>query len=248
MFSTEGFQAWAKKNVVLFASIMTRIEGREDDALLRTYGFGGFPSMAMLDGGGEAITKKIGRDLPSMQTTATAAADYISLKNKVEAGEDVDPIKFFMARLGLGQLTAEEAAKEAAGLELDAVQKAILDKALLGLELDSLMAGARTPDGAAAAGAKVYELYKAGRVPAAGASQEAFYMAMLVKIAEENDDGPAFLVAYPHVRKQAAETVKRLEDMMTKTPAMKERIETSLQRMQKQLADLDAKAEAFKKA
>ncbi|HMQ21913.1 MAG TPA: hypothetical protein PKE00_05445, partial [Planctomycetota bacterium] len=138
MFSTEGFQAWAKKNVVLFASIMTRIEGREDDALLRTYGFGGFPSMAMLDGGGEAITKKIGRDLPSMQTTATAAADYISLKNKVEAGEDVDPIKFFMARLGLGQLTAEEAAKEAAGLELDAVQKAILDKALLGLELDSL--------------------------------------------------------------------------------------------------------------
>ena len=71
MFSKEDFQAWGKKDVVLFASVMTRIEGREDDDLLTKYGFRGFPSFAILDAEGEAITKQMGRDLASMQTAAS---------------------------------------------------------------------------------------------------------------------------------------------------------------------------------
>ena len=58
VFSTTEFQSWGKNNAVLFAATMTKIEGRKDDELLRTYEFRGFPSMAILDAKGEAITKK----------------------------------------------------------------------------------------------------------------------------------------------------------------------------------------------
>ena len=49
MFSSKGFQSWGKDNAILFAAVMTKIEGRKDDELLRTYEFRGFPSMAILD-------------------------------------------------------------------------------------------------------------------------------------------------------------------------------------------------------
>ena len=41
MFSKSDFQHWAKGNVVPFAAVATRIEGRKEDDLLRTYGFRG---------------------------------------------------------------------------------------------------------------------------------------------------------------------------------------------------------------
>ena len=109
MFSKQDFQDWGKQNAVLFAAVMTKIEGRKNDDLLRTYGFSGFPSMAILDADGEAITKRVPRDLFSMQNIVAAAPDYVKLKAAEQAGEAVDGKAWFMARLGVGELEAKEA-------------------------------------------------------------------------------------------------------------------------------------------
>ncbi|MCB9917417.1 MAG: hypothetical protein H6832_03345 [Planctomycetes bacterium] len=247
MFSKEEFQTWAKDNVVLFASIMTRIEGREDDALLKDYGFRGFPSMAILDGSGDAITKKVARELPAMKESVAACNAYAKTKAKVDAGEDVDPAEWFLTRLALGQFSVDEAKEAAAELELTESQKATYDKALLGLELDGLMASARNPAGQKAAAEAVYAFYKAGRVPAAGSQQESFFMAMLGSAADSKNDGDAYLVAGPHLLKQAKDALKRIEDMREGFKGDPKRIEEAIDRMKKQVTDIEAKLESFKK-
>ena len=90
MFSKKDFQTWGKQNAILFAAVMTKIEGRKDDALLRTYEFRGFPSMAILDADGTAMTKKVPRDLYSMSNIVAAAPAYAKLSAAIEAGNEVD--------------------------------------------------------------------------------------------------------------------------------------------------------------
>ena len=130
MFSTDDFQAWGKDNAILFAAVMTKIEGRKDDALLRTYEFRGFPSMAVLDASANAVTKSIPRDLQSMQRIVAATPGYVKLAAAVDAGEDVNASEWFLARLRLGKLTSAEAKEQLAEGVINAT--ASLD---LGLDL-----------------------------------------------------------------------------------------------------------------
>ena len=85
MFSQKKFQTWGKGDAILFAAVMTRIEGRENDRLLRKYGFSGFPSLAILDADGALITKQITRNTGSIQSAMRASQSYASLKKKVDA-------------------------------------------------------------------------------------------------------------------------------------------------------------------
>ncbi|MCA8968890.1 MAG: hypothetical protein KDC95_03875 [Planctomycetes bacterium] len=246
MFSKEEFQTWAKENVVLFASIMTKIDGRQDDALLRDYGFGGFPSMAMLDGDGEAITKKVERELPAMKETFAKCNAFLKTKAKVDAGEEVDAAKWFMMRLTLGQLSVAEAKEQGGDLELNEAQKVEFDQAVLALELDDLMKNYRKVGAEATANA-VYDMFKAGRVPAAGSSSETFFMSMLGSAADKKNDGDAYLVAGPFLLKQAQNMLKRIEGMREGYKGDPKRLETAAEQFKKQVADIEAKLESYKK-
>ena len=112
MFSNKEFQSFAGESTVLFASVMTKIEGRKDDELLRTYGFRGFPSMAILDASGEKKFDSLPRDVYGMRCVLGSVDDYLALKDKVDAGETVDEKAWFLARLGVGEVDVSSARKE----------------------------------------------------------------------------------------------------------------------------------------
>lgn len=249
MFSKKDFQTWAKDNVVLFASIMTRIEGRKDDALLSEYGFRGFPSLALLDAEGEIITKKVSRDLPSMKEVTKSASTYVTMKAKVDAGEEVDQAEWLMARMGMGLLTVDEAKEAMADVELSDAQAEKMDTMLVVLEVETMMSQARSrgPE-AGQHPAMIYKMWKSNRKLPAGHSLEGFYMAMLLQEAENQDDGKAFLAAYPAVRKQTESQVERYEGFRNRVREnQKARLEQMIEGMKKRLEDMDKKAEGYKK-
>lgn len=65
----------------MFVSIMSRVEGREHDSLLSTYGFRGFPSFGILDAEGKLVGKPMGRSVEAFQS----ALDDIARVAKVRA-------------------------------------------------------------------------------------------------------------------------------------------------------------------
>ncbi len=212
MFSKPEFQAWGKKSVVLFASVMTKIEDRKDDELLKVYEFRGFPSMAYLDSEGEVVTKKVGRDLASMRTIATYAPVYKELKPKVDAGEAVDKNQWFLARIGMGELKLAEAKKEFAGLTLGAADAKRVAKQIFSMEMNDLLQQLRSKSlELAGAGDAVYGFYKQGKTLGADAPLAAFYDQMLVMGAVKAKDAKAFFSAYPRVKEGMTKQLKSLE-------------------------------------
>jgi hypothetical protein len=263
VFSTKEFQDWAKSNVVLFCSMMTRIEGRKDDDLLRTYGFRGFPSFAVLDHEGTAVTKKVDRSVEGVKKAVTASTAVMQMRAKMEAGEEIDKAEYFFARMMLGALSYEKAEEELAELEnLSDEQAEKADRMMLDLKLQGLMNRQRgmrraSPDQRQAMTKEiedtVYKAYKNGLMPEKGANSHLFFMGNLATAAEKAGDGKAFLVAYPHVRPMVKSNLDRYVGLL-ESPRFKnnpnaiQQITQIVERFKKQLADMDAKAEQFKDA
>lgn len=246
MFSKPDFQTWGKASAVLFAAVMTRIDGRKDDALLRTYGFTGFPSLAVLDADGTALTKKVGRDLFAMATATAAATDHAALAAKVGAGDEVDRAAWFMARLGVGELELEPARAEMADLELTEAQRASAEQQLLVMEVGQLLRGRDATEVAD----KVYALHKAGKRLPAGSSLAFGFDSKLLEGAKKAGDGAAYLAAMPSVKEQLEEQVRNLEELLPKyqdNQRALESLRSSLEATRKNLADIDATAAAFRK-
>lgn len=239
MFSDEEFQAWGKENVVLFAAVMTKIEGRKDDELLRTYEFRGFPSMAVLDADANAVTKSIPRDLFSMQQIVAATPAYVTLAADVEAGKEVDAAAWFQARLRLGKLTADEA-REAfanAGLSGDAKEEAL--QAMFVLEMTELSRSVRGRDVTAedkmVACQAVYEAFQAGRRLHAGAPAEAFVDDMLIDAAKSSNDKVAFQYAYERVKQRHLKRIKDMEGFKARYEADAEKFKDDADRRERAL-------------
>ena len=250
MFSDKKFQAWGKQGVVLFASVMTRIEGRDDDALLQEYGFRGFPSLALLDSDGEMVTKKVGRDLYSMQTVSAAVSVYHKLKPQVDAGEKVDQAAWFMARLGMGELKLEEARKEVAALKLSDEQKVVAGQQIFVMEMEDLMDKLRSRElQVDAAGDVVYARYKEGARLPEGASLASYFDQMLVKGASKAKDAKAFFSAYPRVKEGMAKQLKSLEEGKVQykdNERAQEYFNRQIESTKKQIDELESQAKALK--
>lgn len=246
MFSTSEFQTWAKANVVPFAAVMTKIEGRENDELLRTYGFRGFPSLALLDPNGDAIMKNLARDVHSMASAVKAAADYAELKAKVDAGEEVDQGRWLLARLGLNKLELEPAMSEFASLDLEGEQRQEAIHHLVQLELGQLMSKAREGgDGAKAAQQRVLVMFHEDWKPPEGSSVQSFYDSLLIEAAKEQEDEAAFRYAYPRVRERLLEQKQTFEGYLDRYKDNEEtlgRVRTMIERNEKELAELEAAA------
>mgnify|MGYP001341760569 FL=1 len=237
MFSTDDFQAWGKDNAILFAAVMTKIEGRKDDALLRTYEFRGFPSMAVLDASANAVTKSIPRDLQSMQRIVAATPGYVKLAAAVDAGEDVNASEWFLARLRLGKLTSAEAKEQLAeaGLSGDAKEEA--QQSMFVLEMTELSKAARRRDASAedkmAACEAVYAAFKTGRRLHAGAPPEAFVDDMLIDAAKSNGDKAAFGHAYERVKQRHMKRIKDMEGFKARYEADVEKFKDDEQKRER---------------
>ena len=231
---------------------MTKIEGRKDDSLLSTYGFRGFPSMAILDASGEAITKSVKRDLPSMKTAVNAAGAYVKLKAKVDAGEQYDKKAWFLAQMGLGMLSPDEAKGCAAELGLKGAEAKEVDGAILALELNGLMRkrGANPSE-------QIYKWFKAGRRLNKGAGERIFFDGALNQAAIKNDDAEAFKFSVANAKKgitQGAASWKsrlprferdleRFKDNARILPQVERAIKTAkraIKQSEKQLATIEA--------
>lgn len=252
MFSTEEFQSWAKDHAVLFNSIMTHIDDREHDDLLRTYGFRGFPSMALLDHEGTALVKKIGRSVEAVKTAVSSANEYLQLKAKKEAGENVDPVKFYFTQLRLGVLDSEKAKQGLAELELSDQQADEADRLILGLEVGELLDGlqSRSLEQQAIAD-KIYGFYKNGRTLPEGAELRPFYMGMLLEAAQKKDDGKAFLAAFPTVRGMLEGQLKQSEGILERVrgnPRYEQQYQQRVDQLKKQIDTLQRKADEYSKA
>ncbi|MCR9246063.1 MAG: hypothetical protein NXI31_13610 [bacterium] len=214
MFSTKEFQAWGKDQV-LFAAVMTKIEGRKDDALLRTYGFGGFPSLAVIDAAGDAISTKVPRDLNGMKNYVGNAGKFAALTAKKNAGEEYDQKAYLMAALALEEMNSADAYAEIKRLGLKGDELKAAEQAAFVIEMNEIAKSARgrnvTKEDRMKACLAVYEAFKAGgRVPE-GAAPEAFVDAMLIEAGTDKGDADAFFYSYDRERKRRLERIKMLE-------------------------------------
>lgn len=251
MFSKQDFQDWASDNAVLFASVMTKIEGRKDDDLLRTYEFRGFPSLAILDAEGNAITKKVSRDLFSMKNVVAAAPMYAKIKAEIDDGKEIDEKAWFMAQLAMGELDSNDVREGIADLGITGDEKAKAEEMLFVLEMGELASKSRgrgaTEADKMAACVAVYEAFKAGKRLPAGAAPEAFVDEMLVDAAKDSGDKKAFFFAYDRVHERMVERIASLEGYLPRYRADLEkfkdnkarvaRIEQALGRLEQMIAD-----------
>ena len=261
MFSKKDFQTWAKADVVPFAAVMTKIDGRPHDDLLRTYGFRGFPSLAVLNAEGEAIAKGFGRDLYTMKNVVKWAPLYSKLEAEHEAGEKVNGKEWLMARLGMGKIEADEARTEIASLDLSGKPKQDAEQSLFVMEMTALSRQARRrdagPDFHMEACTKVYDAFKAGRRLPQGAAPEGFFDDMLVEAAMSHKDHKAFQFAYKRVQESLQAQIKTMESrlpryrsdlekfkdneqLLPRIHAAIERAETQIADAKKKLADMAA--------
>ncbi|MEO0477993.1 MAG: hypothetical protein AAF196_00795 [Planctomycetota bacterium] len=223
MFSNEQFRAFTKSGeAVFFAAVMTKIEGREHDTLLRDYGFLGFPSMAILDAEGEKLFDQIPRSVSDIQGVVTSIEEYFELKAKKEAGETVDERRWFLARLNMGELAFESARKELEALEFDETSLVSIESRLFALKMKGLMSQnfawkretqsyeSNSPEVVQA----VYHAFKAGRRLPAGAETEEFVQDVLIEAGRENQDAEAFFFAFDAVKARAEENIERVTDQL----------------------------------
>lgn len=215
MFSKKDFQTWGNQNAILFAAVATKIEGRKDDALLRDYGFRGFPSMAILDAEGTAITKKVPRDLYSMSNIVAAAPAFVKLSADIEAGNEVDQKQWLMAQLGMGRIKAEEAKAQIASTGLSGETLARAETMLFVLEMAELAGSTRsrkaTEEDKMAACQAVYDAFKTGKRLPLGSAPESFVDDMLIDAAKSNKDSQAFTHAFERVKARHLERIKSMK-------------------------------------
>ena len=240
MFSKSDFQAWGKENVVLFASVTTKIKDRKNDSLLRNYGFGGFPSLALLDAEGNAITKKIGRNLNSMRAVSASAPTYAKMKKAVADGETVDKGAWFLARMDMGELKLKDAKTEIVGLSLPAEKMAAVQSKIFEMEVNawfrnrfgprqarSGQRGRRGQRGQARAPRtlnpkvveQVHAAFKAGKRLPAGSTRLAFFEDTLLEAAKSKNDAAAFKFAFAGTRERAVKAIAGRETRVKSTTA-----------------------------
>ena len=267
MFSKKDFQAWGKQNAILFAAVATKIEGRKDDALLRTYGFRGFPSMAILDAAGTALTKQVPRNLYAMSNIVEAAPAYAKLSADIEAGNQVDQKQWLMAQLGMGKIAAKEAKAQITSVGLSEKAKARAEAMIFVLEMDELASSARgrkaTAEDKMAACEAVYEAFKAGKRLPIGAGPESFVDDMLIDAAKSNKDKAAFTHAFERVKARNVAQIQSMqgylpryradleknkddEKKLARTKGTLKRIGEIIAEAEQKIADLEALAKQLK--
>lgn len=131
LFLTDEFVAFAKDHV-MFLSIMSRVPARKDDALLRAYGFRGFPSMAVLSPGLGKLSSPRGRSVEAFKAAVSQAKamiaddpDGVAAKDKAAeaAIKQSNKKRAFLGVRGAG------ASKEAKGVAINVIEGKAASKA-----------------------------------------------------------------------------------------------------------------------
>ncbi len=192
MLSTEEFKAFSTE-YVMFCHITTRIPGRADEDLLQKKGGTGFPYLVALDAHGDVIAKAKDRSVAGFRAMMESGAKFVAIQAKPEAERTLDDRVFvFLHDIEMEELDLAAAQAEAAKFEgLSPEQKAQVDGALLGLEIESLLPRTRDREEAKrlalVAGKRFSEMWAEGREPKDEAHIQPFFIVMLDYAESEKD-------------------------------------------------------------
>ncbi|MBK8096871.1 MAG: hypothetical protein IPK26_07180 [Planctomycetes bacterium] len=205
----------------------SQVETDKYQGLLREKGGRGFPYLVFMDAEGEVTAKQGERTVAAFQATLSALSAVADLQKKATAGDKVATVDLLLAEMTLGRLdlaAAKARAEKALALgALDGERKQKLDGALIGLEVEDLMAGARTREAAAEMAEKCLAMLKEGRVPTGRVARTFYLQAM--SAAEKVNDAKTYETALGAVEKmmagqQGAEAMlKRFRETLEKLKA-----------------------------
>jgi hypothetical protein len=179
LLSQESFRDFAKKHV-LFAHITTRIPGRKDDDLLGRKGGRGFPHVVAMDAEGRVLARLTSRTLEGFETMMAKASESLALRQQADLSNE-KRIELLSFDLEVGNLDAAGAQAEIARMkDLTDAQKTQLDGMLVDAEIRGHMQGVTSRELAAAAGAKFYEMARAGKRPSDAGLAASFWQWQLL--------------------------------------------------------------------
>ena len=164
--SAPEFAGFSDK-VVLYLNIMSKVEGHADDSLMYDLGYRGHPTLAFMNAKGEVLGRPLERTVASFDATLVAIADYAKLEKRLEDGEDgLEYQRFLLERL-LGKLRGDEMVRRGKALrDLDADQQLVVDRILIGAEVDDLiLMSLNGAEGVAKAGKRMREILESGVYP-----------------------------------------------------------------------------------
>ena len=178
------------EKVVLFASIATRITGREHDDLLRLKGGRGYPSLTVMDAKGEVLTRDIDRNIAGVEKAVQAVFDHAWLSKEIDAGVKGLDVTMLMVELRLRRLPLTKATQDFRRCisRLADAERKEADSLILALEIEEWRTQSGKDKGAALNKA-CYLAFKGGRRPIAGsrADEYLFYQPVLVGAGHAED-------------------------------------------------------------
>lgn len=181
----------------------SQVETDKYQGLLREKGGRGFPYLVFMDAEGEVTAKQGERTVAGFQATLSALSAIADLQKKATAGDKVATVDLLLAEMTLGRLDSAAAKARAEKLgALDGERKQKLDSALIGLEVEDMMAGARTREAAAEMAEKCLAMLKDGRVPTGRVARTFYLQAM--SAAEKAKDAKTYETALGAVEKMMA--------------------------------------------
>lgn len=184
LLSSPEFVEFAK-SVVLFVHVTSHCEDDDRPHLLRELGFVSHPSLCFLDAAGAVTVRSPQRDVPSLSRARDLLLELDGLRAAVEEGDEDAPRGVFLCEVELGMLTAEQIRQRMVAFEFDDEERAMVDQALVDLEVRELRSRTREL-GADAVGKKLAELARSGRKPSADGSQ--FFWQMVLSWCAKNQD------------------------------------------------------------
>jgi hypothetical protein len=201
-FSAEDFGKWAEK-YVLFLHNTSQVEGDTYPKLLSEKGGTGFPYLVFMDSDGNVLAKHEGQRGTAEfdKTFEEKVKAFLELKKKAEGGDAPAKLELFEKQLALRHFKADEARKKMAELgELPADKKDKFNAQILSIEIADVFATV-TRDKATriAAGKKLVEFKKAGRIPSGEREVQSFWI-LIMDHAEAEKDAALFEEALKAMR------------------------------------------------
>ena len=200
LLSSPEFVEFAK-SVVLFVHVTSHCEDDDRPHLLRELGFVSHPSLCFLDAEGKVTVRSPQRDVPSLVRSRDLLLELDGLRAAAEEGDEDAPRGVFLCEVELGMLTSEQIRQRMGTFELDEEERAMVDQALVDLEVRELRSKTREL-GADTVGKKMADMARAGRKPSADGSQ--FFWQMVLSWCAKNSDAALAQRAFDELSGQKA--------------------------------------------
>ena len=164
--SDPRFKAFAGQ-VIPYLNIMSRLDDHPNDNLLTEMGYRGHPTLAFVDLDGKVLGRPLDRTIESFESTLVAIGEYAALEKRLAAGESGLEFEKFTLERRLSKLRGAKLVAAGRALRnLDREQQQVVDRLILGVEVDDLiLQSLGGPEEVGKAGKRMREILESGACP-----------------------------------------------------------------------------------